>query len=79
MKRNIIKTIAARRGNIPSAYNLTLDEIEQLVAMVSEKKGELVKLNPLQLTINAFTYGYELGVRAERHKHANKRGQLLWN
>lgn len=73
MKRNMEKIIESRKYNVPSAYDLTLEELEKLEKMSQTKDGELVKLNVQEMIINSFVYGYELGVRASKHGHANKR------
>lgn len=69
MKRNIKRIIDARQGNIPSAYNISLEDMETIKYLATENGKE----SPVMALTLAFTYGYEMGVRAERHKHANKR------
>lgn len=69
MKRNIKRIIDARQGNIPSAYNISLEDMETIKYLATENG----KYSPVTALAQAFTYGYEMGVRAERHKHANKR------
>ncbi len=69
MKRNVKKIIDTRQGNIPSAYNISMGDVGTINYMATEN-GETSPVLALKL---AFTYGYEMGVRAERHKHANRR------
>ena len=65
MKRNVKKVIEARRDNIPSAYNISHEDVGAIDALASDGQEHTAVLG--------FIYGYEMGVRAERHKHANKR------
>lgn len=73
MKRNIENIIKLRHGNIPSAYELSLEDMAKLEEMAKETDGELVKLDRWKLISNTFVYGYEMGVRASSRNHANKR------
>ncbi len=65
MKRSIERAIDKRKNNIPSAYELTENNIEELKLMADGEADKLI--------INAFIYGYEMGVRASSRNHANKR------
>ena len=73
MKRNIKAIIDKRHGNIPSAYDLSPDDMYKLEEMATETDGELVKLDRWKLITSTFIYGYEMGVRASSRNHANKR------
>jgi len=73
MKRNMESIIKKRHGNIPTAYELSLEDMAKLEEMAKETDGELVKLDPWKLISNTFVYGYEMGVRASSRNHANKR------
>ena len=73
MKRNIEAIINKRHGNIPSAYELSLEEMQKLELMAQKTDGELKKLDVFKLISNTFVYGYEMGVRASSRNHANKR------
>lgn len=73
MKRNIENIIKLRHGNIPSAYELSIEDMCKLEEMAKETDGELVKLDRWKLITNTFVYGYEMGVRASSRNHANKR------
>lgn len=72
-RRNIESIINKRHGNIPSAYDLSVENMQKLEEMAKEPDGELVKLNRWKLITNTFIYGYEMGVRASSRNHANKR------
>ena len=73
MKRNIETAIEKRKHNIPSAYELSIEDMQKLEEMAKETDGELVKCNMFKLISNSFVYGYEMGVRASSRNHANKR------
>ena len=73
MKRNMESIIKKRHGNIPTAYELSLEDMAKLEEMAKETDGELVKLDQWKLIRNTFAYGYEMGVRASSRNHANKR------
>lgn len=72
-RRNMESIIDKRHGNIPSAYDLSVEDMQKLEEMAKEPDGELVKLNRWKLITNTFIYGYEMGVRASSRNHANKR------
>lgn len=72
-KRNIVSIINKRHGNIPSVYDLSVEDMQELEEMAKEPDGELVKLDRWKLITNTFVYGYEMGVRASSRNHANKR------
>ncbi len=72
-RRNIESIINKRHGNIPSAYELSIEDMCKLEEMAKEKDGELVKCDMFKLISNSFIYGYEMGVRASSRNHANKR------
>jgi len=65
MKRNVEKIIESRKNNIPSAYDLSTED-----AQILKTAGDG---DPFTLMCNSFIYGYEMGVRASKHGHANKR------
>lgn len=73
MKRNLENAIEKRRHNVPSAYDLSVEDMHKLEQMAQQTDGELVKLDKWTLISNTFLYGYEMGVRASSRKHANKR------
>ena len=73
MKRNMESIINKRHGNIPTAYDLSVEDMQKLELMAQQKDGELVKLDRWTLITNSFVYGYEMGVRASSRNHANKR------
>ncbi len=73
MKRSVQRAIDKRRGNIPSAYDLSIDDMHELELMAQEKDGNLLKLDKWELITSSFVYGYEMGVRASNRNHANKR------
>lgn len=73
MKRNMESIINKRHGNIPSAYELSIEDMYKLEEMAKETDGELVKLDRWKLITNTFVYGYEMGVRASKNNHTNKR------
>ena len=73
MKRSLENAIEKRRHNVPSAYDLSLEDMAKLEEMAKETDGVLVKLDQWKLISNTFLYGYEMGVRASSRKHANKR------
>jgi len=73
MKRNIETAIEKRKHNIPSAYDLSIEDVRKLETMAQEMDGELKKLDVPKLIYNTFVYGYEMGVRASSRNHANKR------
>lgn len=65
MKRNVEKIIEGRKNNIPSAYDLSTED-----AQILKTAGDG---DTFTLICNSFIYGYEMGVRASKHGHANKR------
>ena len=69
MKRNIKNIIAKRSGNIPSVYDLLPSDAITLKELAT-KDGKTDVTDAIYLS---FILGYELGTRAERRKHANKR------
>ena len=73
MKRNMESIIKKRHGNIPTAYDLSVEDMRKLEQMAQQKDGELVKLDRWTLITNSFVYGYEMGVRASKNNHTNKR------
>ena len=56
-KRNVFKIIDERRGNITSRYDLLTSEAIE----IDEKSA-----CKLDAVLNAFIFGYEMGVRATR-------------
>ena len=72
-RRNMENIISKRHGNIPSAYDLSLEDAQELYRMSQSDDDELVKVDRWELVTNAFIYGYEMGVRASKRNHTNKR------
>lgn len=62
MTRNMKKTVEKVKGYIPDAYDLTVEEFQELREIFhdSSRDGEWDAL------CTAFRYGFALGARAER-------------
>lgn len=62
MQRNVLKIIERTRGHIPTAYDLTCDEVKDLMNCVTKKDNELERL--YTAIYCAFCVGFVLGSRA---------------
>lgn len=61
MKRDMMKTSEKVKGNIPTQYDLTGEELQELHELIhSGSDGEFDALSI------AFKYGFALGARAEK-------------
>lgn len=62
MKRNMMKTVEKMKGRIPTVYDMTMEEMQELhdILHSGTKDGEFDALSA------AFCYGFALGARAEK-------------
>ncbi len=62
MKRNMMQTVAKVKGHIPTLYDMTSTELQELHEILNTRglDGEFDALTA------AFCYGFALGARAEK-------------
>ena len=62
MARNMLKTVEKVKGDIPTVYDMTCSEMQELHEILhsGSRDGEFDALSA------AFCYGFALGARAER-------------
>ncbi len=63
MKRNVKKIIEKRLHRIPPQYDLNTSTMLQIKDMATAENGTF---DVFRLAVYVFTYGFELGTRAER-------------
>lgn len=62
MKRNMMNTVAKVKGSIPSVYDMTLEEMQELFKILHSESTD----GTFDALSAAFCYGFALGARAEK-------------
>lgn len=62
MKRNVLKIIERNRGHIPYSYDLSWEEVKNLMECAAKKDNELERM--YTAIYSSFCVGFVLGSRA---------------